>query len=129
MRAFVAAAAVVASALPSGAHHSLISQFDENKSLTLQGVITKVEWNNPHVYVHLDVTAREGVVEAWTLEALPPGTLRRNGLRSEMLGRGQTVTILSYPARDGSNVAFLRKVTFADGREVAVWIADIKPAR
>jgi hypothetical protein len=128
-RAFVAAAAVAAAAAPIGAHHSLASQFDESKSLTLQGVITKVEWINPHVYLHLDVKRKEGAVEQWTLETLPPGTLRRGGLRSDMLGRGQTVSILGYHARNGSNLAFLRKITFADGKEVVVWIGDIKTAR
>ena len=128
-RAFVAAAAVLAAAVPIGAHHSLASQFDESKSLTLQGVITRVEWINPHVYLHLDVKRKEGAVEQWTLETLPPGTLRRGGLRSDMLGRGQTVSILGYHARNGSNLAFLRKITFADGKEVVVWIGDIKTAR
>ena len=122
MKAFLAAAAVAAAAVPIVAHHSLISQFDETKSLTLQGVITSVEWNNPHVYLHLDVKGKDGAVEQWTFEALPPGTLRRNGLRSDMLARGTAVTILGFPAHDGANVAFLRKVTFADGKEVVVWI-------
>ena len=129
VRAFIAAAAVVAVASPIGAHHSLASQFDEGKSLTLQGVITRVEWINPHVYVHLDVKGKDGAAEQWALETLPPGTLRRGGLRSDMLGRGQAVTILGYHARNGSNLAFLRKITFADGKEVVVWIGDIKTAK
>ena len=114
---------------PVAAHHSLASQFDESKPLTLQGVITKVEWVNPHVYVHLDVKDPNGTVANWSLETLPPTTLRRGGLRSEMLGQGQTVTILAYHARSGGNLAFLRKITFADGREVVVWVGDIKEAK
>jgi Family of unknown function (DUF6152) len=111
------------------AHHSLASQFDEGKPLTLQGVITKVEWVNPHVWVHIDVKDSSGAVEQWALETLPPATLRKGGLRSDMLGKGETVTVLAYRARNESKLAFLRKITFADGREVVVWVGDIKQAK
>jgi uncharacterized protein DUF6152 len=111
------------------AHHSLASQFDESKPLTLQGVITKVEWVNPHVYLHIDVMDKSGTSEQWSLETLPPATLRRGGLRSDMLGKGQMVTVLAYHARNESKLAFLRKITFADGREIVVWVGDIKTAK
>lgn len=111
------------------AHHSLASQFDEGKPLTLQGVISKVEWVNPHVWVHIDVKDGSGAVEQWALETLPPATLRKGGLRSDMLGKGQTVTVLAYRARNESKLAFLRKITFADGREIVVWVGDIKQAK
>ena len=108
------------------AHHSLASQFDESKPLTLQGVITKVDWVNPHVFVYLDVTEKNGSVSTWSLETLPPGTLRRSGLRSEMLGKGENVTVLAYQARTDPKLAFLRKITFADGRDIVIWVGDIK---
>ena len=111
------------------AHHSLASQFDEGKPLTLQGVISKVEWVNPHVWVHIDVKDSSGAVEQWALETLPPATLRKGGLRSEMLGKGEAVTVLAYRARNESKLAFLRKITFADGREIVVWVGDIKQAK
>lgn len=111
------------------AHHSLASQFDEGKPLTLQGVIAKVEWVNPHVWVHIDVKNGSGAVEQWALETLPPATLRKGGLRSDMLGKGETVTVLAYRARNESKLAFLRKITFADGREIVVWVGDIKQAK
>ena len=111
------------------AHHSLASQFDEGKPLTLQGVISKVEWVNPHVWVHIDVKDGSGAVEQWALETLPPATLRKGGLRSDMLGKGQTVTVLAYRARNESKLAFLRRITFADGREIVVWVGDIKQAK
>ena len=110
------------------AHHSLASQFDEGKPLTLQGVITDVEWVNPHVFIHLDVKGDTGTVK-WSLETLPPATLRRGGLRSDMLGKGQTVTVLAYKARATENLAFLRKITFADGHEIVVWVGDVKGAK
>jgi hypothetical protein len=110
------------------AHHSLASEFDEGKPLTLQGVITKIDWLNPHVYVYLDVKNQTGTVR-WSLETLPPATLRRGGLLRDMLGLGQTVTVLAYQARATPNLAFLRKITFADGHEVVVWVGDVKQAR
>ena len=110
------------------AHHSLASEFDEGKPLTLQGVITDVEWVNPHVFIYLDVKGDTANVR-WSLETLPPTTLRRGGLRSDMLGKGQTVTVLAYRARAAENLAFLRKITFADGREIVVWVGDVKQAR
>jgi hypothetical protein len=111
------------------AHHSLASEFDESKPLTLQGVITKIDWLNPHVYIYLDVKKAGGGTTAWSLETLPPATLRRGGLRKEMLGLGQTVSVLVYQARATSNLAFLRKITFADGHEVVVWVGDVKTAK
>jgi hypothetical protein len=114
---------------PVSAHHSLASQFDESKPLTLQGVITKVEWVNPHVYLHIDVKDKGGASTPWSLETLPPAMLRKGGLRSDMLGKGEMVTVLAYHARNQSKLAFLRKITFADGREIVVWIGDIKQAK
>jgi hypothetical protein len=120
---------VLLGAASLSAHHSLASQFDEGKPLTLQGVIAKVEWVNPHVWVHIDVKDSSGAVEQWALETLPPATLRKGGLRSDMLGKGETVTVLAYRARNESKLAFLRKITFADGREIVVWVGDIKQAK
>ena len=125
----IAIAAALLSEAPVSAHHSLASQFDESKPLTLEGVITKVEWVNPHVYLHIEVKDKNGASEQWSLETLPPATLRRGGLRSDMLGKGQMVTVLAYHARNESKLAFLRKITFADGREVVVWVGDIKTAK
>jgi Family of unknown function (DUF6152) len=108
-------------------HHSLSSEFDEGKPLTLKGVITRVEWVNPHVYLYMDVKDGNGKTE-WSLETLPPAVLRRNGLRKDMLGAGQEVTVLGYTARAAKNLAFLRKITFADGHEVVIWVGDVKAA-
>jgi hypothetical protein len=133
MRVRLIAAMAMAAAVFGGtgllAHHSLASQFDESQPLTLQGVITKIDWVNPHVWVYIDVKDKGGATEQWTLETLPPATLRKGGLRSDMLGKGEAVTVLAYRARSDVKLAFLRKITFADGREVVVWVGDIKTAK
>ena len=110
--------------IPAWAHHSLQSEYDINKSLTLKGVVTKVEWVNPHVYIHLDVKEPNGEATKWSVTTLPPGTLRRGGVTRQLLGVGETVSILGFRARDGSNLAFLRTITFADGHTLEIWLGD-----
>src|SRR5947209_12384314 len=99
-------AAVAALALGGAtlaAHHSFAAEFDINKPITLQGTVTKVEWVNPHVYVYLDVKDASGKVTAWSLSSLSPGAARRAGVTRANFGQGQTVTVLSYHSKDGSN--------------------------
>jgi hypothetical protein len=115
--------------VPAVAHHSLYAVFDEEQSVTLKGVVSKVEWVNPHVYLYLDVTDESGKVSTWSVETFPPTTLRRAGLTREKLGQGETVTLLGFKARNGTPLAFLRKLTFADGRELLISLGDIKTVR
>jgi hypothetical protein len=123
--AFVAAALLLA-ARSAVAHHSLYAEFDETQSITLKGVVSKVEWINPHVYLYLDVADASGKVSTWSIETFPPNTLRRAGLTRDKLGYGETVTLLGYASRNGSPLAFLRKITFADGRELLISLGDIR---
>ena len=107
------------------AHHSFQAQFDINKPLTLKGTVTKVEWVNPHVYVHLAVKDDKGAVTNWEFETLGPGRMRAEGMSKQTFGIGKPVTLKGYAARDGSkNLGFLRQVTFDDGHTIEVWLGD-----
>ena len=104
------------------AHHSVPGQFDMSKPLTLKGVITKIDWINPHIYVHLDVKDGSGTTSTWALATLPTAMMRRAGLTRESLqGKpGEEVTINAVPARDGSKqLGWINKITYADGHSFA----------
>jgi hypothetical protein len=117
-------------AIRLSAHHAFAAEFDETRPFTLKGVITKVEWINPHVYVHLDVQDGDGRTTSWALETGPPLMLRRGGLTRDQLGLGESVSIDVFAAKDGSrNLAWFRKITFRDGHSVEVWLSDPKNGR
>jgi hypothetical protein len=102
------------------AHHSVTGQFNPAQPLTLKGVVSKVDWINPHIYVYLDVTDDRGSVTTWALETVPTAMARRAGLtRESLMGDGQPVTIEAIAARDAKlRLGFIYKITFADGRFV-----------
>lgn len=116
-------------AAPALAHHSLFAVFDEDASITLKGVVSKVEWVNPHVYLYLDVKDETGKVSTWSVETFPPTTLRRAGITRDKLGLGETITLLGFKARNGTPLTFLRQITFADGRELLISLGDIKTVK
>jgi hypothetical protein len=97
------------------AHHSFAAEYDSNTMMTLTGTISKVDWTNPHVYVHLDVKDAAGKVTTYSLEGYPPNTLKRTGFPRDVLKEGSTVTVTAYKAKDGSNTGAGREVTFSDG--------------
>ena len=101
------------------AHHSVAGQFDSEKRTTITGVVSKVDWINPHVYIHMDVTDEKGAVTTWRLESLPTAMLRKAGLTSEMIkGNGQKVTAVALMARNGTpNLAWLLNLSYEDGHE------------
>jgi hypothetical protein len=101
----------------AGAHHSVGGQFDVHKTVDLTGVVSQVDWVNPHIHLHLDVTDKRGKIETWTLEGVPVGMARKAGLSKAMLeGHGEMVKVVCFPARDGTrNLGFLVKLTYPDG--------------
>ena len=104
------------------AHHSVPGQFDVSKPMTLKGVIAKIDWINPHIYIHLDVKEPDGTTSTWALATLPTAMMRRAGLTRETLqGKtGEEVTINAVPARDGSkHLGWVNKITYADGHSFA----------
>ena len=129
LRALLLIVGLAAAGVPAFAHHSLFAVFDEGQTVTLKGVVSKVEWVNPHVYLYLDVADGAGKLTTWSVETFPPSTLRRAGLTREKLGLGQNITLIGYKARNGKDLAFLRTITFADGREVMIALGDIKEVK
>jgi hypothetical protein len=113
--AFAAFGLLVVDMPPALAHHSFAAEYDSNNLITLTGMITKVEWTNPHMYIHIDVKGSDGKVVNWALEGYPPNTLKRTGFTRDILKEGEMVTITAYKAKDGSNTGAGREITFADG--------------
>lgn len=97
------------------AHHAFSSEFDAKRPVTLRGKITKVEWINPHAWMHLEVKTADGKVENWMIEAGPPGALVRRGWKRDSVTPGIEVLVEGYQAIDGSRKANGRDVTFPDG--------------
>jgi hypothetical protein len=119
--AVLVAAAVLVIAGSASAHHSVSGQYDAAKPLTLTGVISKVDWINPHIYLYLDVKDKDGAVTTWTLSTLPTAMMRRAGLTKEAIqGKpGEVVTVNAIAARDETKrLAWISKITYADGHHV-----------
>jgi hypothetical protein len=101
------------------AHHSFAAQYDSKKPVTLTGVVTKVEWTNPHVYIYVDVTdAKSKKVTNWGFEMGPPHMLQKAGWKRNSLKLGEVVEVDGWLARDGSNTANSRRVTRKSTGEV-----------
>ncbi len=106
----------------SFAHHSVSGQFDLTTKMELRGVVTRVSWVNPHIYIQLEVTDENGKVETWQLGTVPVSMARRAGLSSKrLLGNGEPIRVEAYPARDGtSHLGYLNVIEFSDGTTVTV---------
>jgi hypothetical protein len=107
------------------AHHSFAGEFDINRPIELTGTVSKVEWINPHAWIHVDVKKRDGTIETWAIETGTPNTLLRRGLRKQDLPAGTEVKVSGYQARDGTAKANGTNVTLPDGR--ALFIGSAGP--
>src|SRR6185436_14411787 len=111
-----AAFAVAAAAVPVIAHHSFAAEFDSKKPIKLRGVVTKMEWINPHAWIHIDVKKADGTVEEWMIEAGTPNTLLRRGFTKESLKNGTEVIVDGYQSKDGSLRANGRDLMLPNGQ-------------
>ena len=112
------------SAVPVFAHHSFAAEYDVKQPVTLRGVVTKVEWLNPHIYLYVDVKDASGNTVNWSVEGGPPNSLYRLGWRKDTLKPGDGVTIDAFRAKDGTSTANARNVLLPDGRKVFAGSAD-----
>jgi hypothetical protein len=103
---------------PVGAHHSVAGQFDLKKTVSVTGVVSKVHWVNPHLYIDFTAKQPASAAATWRLEGVPIGMARKAGLTKAMLeGKGETVTIVAHPARNGTaHLGYIIKITYPDGK-------------
>lgn len=114
--ALLALAAV--SAIQGLAHHSFAAEFDEKQPFEMTGILTKVQWQNPHIWYYLDVKNADGSVTNWGFSGAAPGALMRRGVAKDALKLGSVVIVRGFKAKDGSHNAYGSRVTFEDGRNV-----------
>jgi hypothetical protein len=115
-----AALVVTAAAVPVIAHHSFAAEFDAKKPVKLRGTVTKMEWINPHSWIHIDVKTPDGKVEKWMVEGGAPNALLRRGWNKNSLLPGTEILVEGFQAKDGANRANGRDITFADGKKLFV---------
>ena len=116
---WVIALALLTSTATVSAHHSFGVAFDASKTVTLTGIISRIDWTNPHTHVYVDVKDSSGKVVSWKLEGYPPNVLERTGWKKDVTIKiGDTLTFFGWPARDGSPYAHLREATLAGGKKL-----------
>jgi hypothetical protein len=115
---FLAACLLAAAAVPAWAHHSFAAEFDVTKPVKLEGTVTKMEWINPHSWIHIDVKNPDGAVTNWMVEGGSPNALLRRGFTKHSLEPGTQIVVEGYQAKDGANRANGRDLTFPDGKKL-----------
>ena len=107
-------------AAPMWAHHAFAAEFDVTKPLVLKGTVTKMEWINPHAWIHIDVKNADGTVTSWMVEGGSPNTLLRNGFTKASLPVGTEIVVDGYQAKDATNKMNGRDITLPDGHKLFV---------
>lgn len=106
------------------AHHSFAAEFDATKPVLFKGTVTKMDWLNPHVWIHMTVTQPNGTTEAWMVEGGAPTVLFRRGFTKTALLPGTQVVVDGYRAKDGTNKMNAREITLPDGRKLFAGASD-----
>ena len=122
-----AAAGLLIAGLPVLAHHSFSAEYDAKQPVTLKGVVTKVEWTNPHAHFYVDVKDADGKVVNWNLELASPNMMVRNGWKRNSLKQGDEVVVNASRAKDGTPTASAQTITLSDGRQLTFMAAPDGP--
>ena len=131
-RVIAGAALLVAAAAPVLAHHSFAAEFDANKPVTIKGKVVRVEWTNPHSWIHIETTGPDGKVDTWAVEGGAPNALLRRGWTKNSVPVGIEIIVDGFQAKDGSFRANGRDITFPDGKKLFIGSSttpDDKPDR
>jgi len=116
----LAALVAVLATVPVVAHHAFSAEFDAKRPVKLRGTVTKMEWINPHSWIHIDVKDAKGKVESWMVEGGAPNALLRRGFTKDSLPVGTEILVEGYQAKDGSTRANGRDITLPDGKKLFV---------
>ena len=115
-----AAVVLLAVTVPVWAHHAFAAEFDATKPIKFKGTVTKMEWINPHAWIHIDVKGEDGKITPWMIEAAAPNALLRRGWTKNSLLAGTEIVVEGYQAKDGANRANGSIITFTDGKKLFV---------
>ena len=103
---------------PAHPHHAFAAEFDINRPIKLRGTVTKMDWINPHSWIHIDVKSPDGKVTSWMIEGGSPNVLLRLGFTKDALPPGSEIVLEGFQAKDGSNRGVGKTLSFADGRKL-----------